>query len=77
MSDISVSRYHAAFKLIDGYYYLEDNASKFGTLYQLINEISLIPAKMLALQIGKSMTQFLIEKTWSGFLNCCYKYNIF
>ena len=73
MSDISVSRHHAGIKLHDGFFFLEDYTSKFGTLFQLNSEINLLPNKMLSLQIGKTLTKFIMVKTLKGLLNCCYR----
>lgn len=74
MTDISVSRNHAKIRLVNNYYYLEDNYSKFGTLAQVQSELMLLPYKIMSLQIGKSFTSFFVQKTLKGMLNCCYFY---
>ena len=41
ISDISVSRLHCIFKLVEGGIYVQDKNSKFGTLVRLKNELAL------------------------------------
>ena len=75
ITDISVSRNHAVIKLVDGFFYLNDNLSKFGTLSQVYSEVMILPDKQLALQIGRSFTLFNVNKTLLECLNCCHKYD--
>ncbi len=70
MTDISISRNHASISLINDEFYIEDNASKFGTLIQLNGDISLIPMKILSLQIGKVYNVFVLRKTLFAYIKC-------
>jgi hypothetical protein len=71
MTDISVSRNHAFLKLYQGYFYLEDNSSKFGTLAQIQSDVIFIPNKQIALQSGKLYMLFNLRKTFFSVF-CCY-----
>jgi hypothetical protein len=73
MSDISISRNHAFIKSIGGYFYLEDNNSKFGSLVQSDNKLIIIPYRQLALQIGRFYFTFNLKRSLFACLRC-YKY---
>jgi hypothetical protein len=76
MTDISVSRNHATLKLYNGYIYLQDNSSKFGTLISLNNSnVLMYPQKQLAVQCGRLHLLFNIKKTCLASIRC-YK-NLF
>jgi len=70
MTDISVSRNHASLKLYNGYLYLLDNSSKFGTLVHLQRNFKLIPQKQLALQSGKFYLLVNVKKTCFAAFRC-------
>jgi hypothetical protein len=70
MTDISVSRNHAVLKLLHGDFYLEDNSSKFGTLVQIQNDITIIPNKQIAMQSGKLFLIFNTIKTCFAWVTC-------
>ena len=72
MTDISVSRLHGMIRLIGGSFYLEDKGSKFGTLIQIKRPISLETMEKLAIQTGRTLLDFTINKPWS-FLPSCFK----
>jgi hypothetical protein len=70
ITDISVSRYHALLKLINGAFYLEDTNSKFGSLIQIPNKISVLPNKQLTLQNGRFLIKLNMKKTFCAILSC-------
>jgi hypothetical protein len=70
MTDISISRNHAFLKLNSTGFYLEDNASKFGTLVQLQNDVMFLPNKLFALQSGRIYILITMTKTFLGYLLC-------
>lgn len=70
MTDISVSRNHASLKLYNGYLYLQDNSSKFGTLVNLQRSLIVIPQRQLALQSGKLYLLFNLKKTCFAAFRC-------
>jgi len=56
ITDISVSRLHAFIvRGSDGFYYLFDNESKFGTLALIRRPIEIIPEKPLQVQVSRSL----------------------
>lgn len=71
MTDISVSRNHATLKLFNGYLYLQDNSSKFGTLINLNNNnVLMSPQRQLAVQCGRLYLQFNVKKTCIAAMRC-------
>jgi hypothetical protein len=70
INDISVSRLHAIIKLEKGNFYLQDSASKFGTLI-LLQEKTLPFSlfKDVSLQIGRSVLEFKFTLKSSGFFS--------
>jgi len=70
MTDISVSRNHASLKLFNGYLYLQDNSSKFGTLVNLQKNVIVIPKRQLALQSGKLFMLFNLKRTCFAAFRC-------
>ena len=56
VTDISVSRMHAELiKSPQGYYYLTDNNSKFGTLTLVRHPVEIMPNEKTSLQIGRTV----------------------
>jgi hypothetical protein len=70
MTDISVSRNHASLKLYNGYLYLQDNSSKFGTLVHLQKDVTVLPQSQLALQSGKLYLLLNLKKTCFAAIRC-------
>jgi len=70
MTDISVSRNHASLKLYNGYLYLQDNSSKFGTLVNLQRNIVVVPQRQIALQSGKLFFLLNLKKTCFASFRC-------
>ena len=70
MTDISVSRNHATLKLFNGYLYLQDNSSKFGTLIGLNNNVLISPNKQLAVQCGRLYLLLNMKKTCIAAMRC-------
>jgi hypothetical protein len=70
MTDISISRNHAELKLKLNGFYLEDNASKFGTLLQLQSDVLFLPNKNFALQSGRIYITITLKRTFIGWLLC-------
>lgn len=70
MTDISVSRNHAFLKLVDGFFFLEDNFSKFGSLVLVQNELLILPYKQIGLQCGKLFLSCYLTKTLIAWLTC-------
>jgi len=59
-----VSRCHAVLKYENGSFFIEDNASKFGTLVLVKGPLSVSLANNhLALQVGRSILYFSVKKT--------------
>ena len=58
VTDISVSRLHAVIKKTNkGYFYIEDNSSKFGTLALVKNPVMLSFNEPNYLQAGRTMLE--------------------
>lgn len=70
MSDISVSRNHAKLKLHNGYFYLEDNGSKFGTVVLIQNDILFHYEKQVTILSGKIYLKFNTERTCLAWIRC-------
>ena len=70
MTDISVSRNHASLKLFNGYLYLQDNSSKFGTLVNMQKDINVIPQRQMAIQSGKLYLLINLKKTCFAAIKC-------
>jgi hypothetical protein len=70
LSDISISRNHATLKVVNDSIYLDDCNSKFGTLTQTCNKLTVIPGKPLSLQIGRFYYNFTMRRTFWAFLSC-------
>lgn len=70
MTDISVSRSHANLYLINGSFYIDDLSSKFGTLVQINDKISIMPYKPLSLQVGRGFLLFNVKKNFLSLLTC-------
>lgn len=72
LSDISISRHHADLYETPGGVYLEDNESKFGSLYLMECKLNFIFCKTIGIQIGKHFFLMRMSRSfWSSL--CCYK----
>lgn len=63
INDISVSRFHAKIKFVDGKFMLEDNQSKFGTLVLVKQRTPLLPGYNKAVQVGRTVINFSVKAT--------------
>ena len=70
LSDVSVSRYHSKISYVDGNIYIEDYASKFGTLLLIQNNILFLPYKKISIQTGKCHLIFKLTRTCLGLFKC-------
>jgi hypothetical protein len=70
MTDISISRNHAYLKMFNGNFFLEDCASKFGTLTLLRDKISAFHHKNLGIQIRKHFLQFQVKRNFLAIMKC-------
>ncbi|CXI31090.1 FHA domain protein, putative [Plasmodium berghei] len=73
INDISVSRFHALIKFLNGNFYIEDCKSKFGTLIQIRRPVffNIRRSKFIALQIGRTvMYIYMKRKNWMFFPIC-------
>lgn len=62
VTDISVSRLHAVLiKSVQGYYFLTDNESKFGTLALVAKPLELAPRTHTCLQIGRTLMEIEVK----------------
>jgi len=65
VTDISVSRLHAFLtKSAQGYYYLVDNDSKFGTLSLVKTPLKLQPNSITIMQIGRTLFEIEIKANY-------------
>ena len=72
VTDISVSRLHAVLiKSTQGYYFLTDNDSKFGTLALVKTPLELQPETLTTLQIGRTLFDFEVKNTYNLTLKNC------
>ncbi|CAG9331044.1 unnamed protein product [Blepharisma stoltei] len=69
-ADISVSRCHSSIRFIGKSFYLEDNASKFGTLILAKKSIHLARNSMLAVQCRRTVIYFSLKEHHS-FISAC------
>ena len=65
--DISVSRSHALVHVKANGIYLEDMASKFGTMVRIRKNIAIDPDFPFKVQVGRTLLKFSVCKTWSLF----------
>lgn len=72
IADISVSRFHASLKLRDGGFYIEDRGSKFGTLVQVQSGVTVTRATPGAIQIGRTVVDFSVQRDAGSLLSCCF-----
>ncbi|CDW87477.1 fha domain [Stylonychia lemnae] len=71
VTDISVSRLHAVLKKTSkGYFVLEDNRSKFGTLCMVKNPLPLSINETNYIQAGRTMVEIQIKRPIKIFNNC-------
>ncbi|KFG53683.1 FHA domain-containing protein, partial [Toxoplasma gondii FOU] len=59
--DVSISRYHATIRFVDGHFQLEDHNSKFGTLVCLRKAFPVGDVDV-ALQVGRSVVKFSLDE---------------
>lgn len=72
VTDISVSRLHATLiKSVQGYYFLTDNESKFGTLSLVKTPLELPQGSHTTLQIGRSIFDIEVKNVSNFALNGC------
>ena len=72
VTDISVSRLHATLvKSVQGYYFLTDNDSKFGTLSLVKTPLELPQGTSTTLQIGRSIFDIEVKNLSNFALNSC------
>lgn len=72
VTDISVSRLHAVLlKSLQGYYFLTDNDSKFGTLALIKRPLELSPKNMTTLQIGRTIFEIEVKSNYQQYLSSC------
>ena len=72
VTDISVSRLHAFLaKSVQGYYYLVDNESKFGTLALVKTPIQLKPNTLTIMQIGRTLFEIDVKANYQNVLSSC------
>lgn len=60
ITDVSVSRFHAMLRYTNNGFFIEDNASKFGTL-ALIKNWELEEKVTAMFQVGRTMAQFILK----------------
>ena len=61
ISDISVSRLHAVIRYEGDHFVLEDNASKFGTVVLVKDQLHLENGSSKAIQIGRTVVSFSLK----------------
>ena len=72
VTDISVSRLHATLiKSVQGYYFLTDNDSKFGTLSLVKTPLELPQGSHTTLQIGRSIFDIEVKNMNNFAFNSC------
>lgn len=72
VTDISVSRLHATLvKSVQGYYFLTDNDSKFGTLSLVKSPLELPQGSNTTLQIGRSIFDIEVKNLSNFAFNSC------
>ena len=66
VTDISVSRFHALFRKAHspdgGFFVLEDNGSKFGTLVLIRRPVALKKKAVNYFQLGRTLIEFYIKE---------------
>lgn len=70
LSDISISRYHANITEEEDGLYLNDNKSKFGSLFLLDCHIKPIMFKSIGIQVGRHFLLIKMVKTFCSLLSC-------
>ena len=70
LSDVSVSRNHSIISYSNGNFYIDDIASKFGTLVLIQNNIVFLPYKELNMQTGRCHFIFRLVRTFMGCFKC-------
>jgi len=75
ITDISVSRCHAIIKLDKGNFYIEDNNSKFGTLFHMSKPLPITgDFNNISVQIGRTVVT-LTAKKGRGFFPFCFNFS--
>jgi len=67
LNDNSISRFHTSLSFINKTFLLKDNNSKFGTLVNIQNSLTVIENIMCPIQIGRTIIKFTLQKAWSFF----------
>jgi hypothetical protein len=76
VTDISVSRLHAYLaKSVQGYYYLVDNDSKFGTLALVKTPLQIKANSSTVLQIGRTLFDIDCRANYKSILSACLCFN--
>lgn len=76
VTDISVSRLHAFLaKSVQGYYYLVDNDSKFGTLSLVKTPLQLKANSTTIMQIGRTLFEIEVKGSYQNVLSSCLCFN--
>jgi FHA domain len=71
ITDISVSRLHATVKKTNrGYFYIQDNKSKFGTLSLVRHPVMLSQIDPNYIQAGRTLLEFQLRMPISILSNC-------
>lgn len=70
ITDISVSRLHAIVRLTQGGFFIEDCNSKFGTLVQVKQAVTLAVGVPVALQVNRTTVVLRVKQPWR-LLQCC------
>jgi hypothetical protein len=72
VTDISVSRFHASLrKSAKGYFIIEDNHSKFGTLALIKNPLPLSISEPNYIQAGRTLVEISIRRPIKLLDSCC------
>ncbi len=69
ISDISVSRFHATLRYINGNFYLEDHSSKFGTVVQIKRPI-VIDSTGFSVQTGRTVVDLSVKQPFTLIPSC-------
>lgn len=70
ITDISVSRLHAVVRLSQGGFFVEDRNSKFGTLVQVKQPVTLTLGVSVALQVSRTVVVLRVKRPWR-LMQCC------
>jgi len=73
LNDNSISRFHTSLSFINKTFLLKDNNSKFGTLVNIQNSLTVIENIMCPIQIGRTIIKFTLQKSMELFLMRFFK----